>query len=237
LRNDLEGTDPDDVFSSIPYEKGARFLVLLERTAGRDRFDAFIRRYIDTFRFTSITTEEFLDFVKKELPGVAEEVGAERWLYEPGMPSNAPVFRSPRLEAVTALAAGFAAGERPNAKQIEAWTPAEMLVYLQGLPRPLDDEACRWLNDNLELTGRGNYEILVEWLTIAAASDYEPVFPRVREVLLHVGRMKYLRPLYKALGGHPRTRALAREIYVAAAPGYHELSRRAAEAVMAKYEA
>ncbi len=237
LRNDLEGTDPDDVFSSIPYEKGARFLVLLERTAGRKRFDAFIRRYIDTFRFTSITTEEFMDFVNQELPGVADQVDAQRWLYEPGMPPNAPVFRSPQLEAVNALADGFAAGERPRAQQIEGWTPAEMLVYLQGLPRPLDEESCRWLDENLELTGRGNYEILVEWLAIAAASDYEPVFDRVRRVLLRVGRMKYLRPLYKALGGHPRTRALAREVYAAASPGYHELSRRAAEAVMADYEA
>ena len=65
----------------------------------------------------------------------------------------------------------------------------------------------------LDLMKRGNYEILVEWLTIAAGSDYEPVFPRVREVLTRVGRMKYLRPLYGALGGHDRTRALAREIF------------------------
>jgi hypothetical protein len=236
LRNDLEGTDPDEVFSSIPYEKGARFLVLLERTAGRERFDAFIRRYIDRFRFTSITTEEFMDFVNEELPGVADEVDAQRWLYEPGMPSNAPVFRSSQLEALNALAGGFARGERPTAAQIESWSPAETLVYLQGLPRPLDEGECRWLDENLELTGRGNYEILVEWLTIAAASDYEPVFERVREVLLRVGRMKYLRPLYKALGGHPRTRALAREVYAAASPGYHELSRRVSQGLMDQYD-
>ena len=92
LRNDLTGTDPDDVFSSIPYEKGARFLVLLERTVGREKFDAFIRRYIDKFRFTSITTEEFMEFVDEELPGAAAEVGAQQWLYEPGMPANAPVL-------------------------------------------------------------------------------------------------------------------------------------------------
>ena len=236
LRNDLQGTDPDDVFSSIPYEKGARFLVLLERTAGRERFDAFIRSYIEEFRFTSINTEEFMDFVNQELPGAADEVGAQEWLYEPGMPRNAPVFRSPRLEALNELADGFAEGERPTGAQIESWSPAETLVYLQRLPRPLDEEACRWLDENLELTGRGNYEILVEWLTIAAASDYEPVFERVREVLLRVGRMKYLRPLYKALGGHPRTQALAREVYAAASPGYHELSRRVTEAVMDQYE-
>jgi aminopeptidase N len=237
LRNDLKGTDPDDVYSSIPYEKGSRFFALLERTAGRERFDAFIRRYIERFRFTSITTEEFMEFVEKELPGVAGEVDAQQWLYEPGMPPNAPVFRSPQLEALTTLAEGFSAGERPISQDIEGWSPAEMLVYLQRLPRPIDEDACRWLDESLQLTSRGNYEILVEWLTIAAASDYEPVFPRVKEVLVRVGRMKYLRPLYKALGGHPRTRALAREVYAAASPGYHELSRRASEAVMAQYPA
>jgi aminopeptidase N len=237
LRNDLKGTDPDDVFSSIPYEKGSRFLVLLERAAGRERFDAFIRRYIERFRFTSITTEEFMEFVEKELPGVAGEVDAQRWLYETGMPPNAPVFRSPQLEALTALAEGFSRGERPTGAQIEAWSPAEMLVYLQNVPRPVDEDACRWLDDSLQLTSRGNYEILVEWLTIAAASDYAPVFARVKDVLVRVGRMKYLRPLYKALGEHPRTRALAREVYAAASPGYHELSRRASEAVMDKYPA
>jgi len=109
LRNDLEGTDPDDVYSSIPYEKGSRFLALLEQTAGRERFDAFIRRYIEKFRFTSITTEEFLEFVEQELPGLAEKVDAQAWLYEPGMPQNAPVFRSGQLEALTALARGFSA--------------------------------------------------------------------------------------------------------------------------------
>jgi len=237
LRNDLTGTDPDDVYSSIPYEKGARFLVLLERIVGRERFDAFIRSYIEKFRFTSITTEEFMDFVNQELPGAADEVGAEEWLYQPGMPENAPVFRSSQLEALNELADGFADGSRPTAAQIESWSPAEMLVYLQRLPRPLDEEACRWLDENLELTGRGNYEILVEWLTIAAASDYEPALERVREVLLRVGRMKYLRPLYKALGGHPRTQALAREVYAAASPGYHELSRRVSEAAIDQYDA
>jgi hypothetical protein len=85
--------------------------------------------------------------------------------------------------------------------------------------------------------GRGNYEILVEWLTIAAASDYEPAFGRLEEVLLTVGRMKYLRPLYLAMGEHARTRALARSIYERARPGYHELSRRTAEDVLAGYEA
>jgi hypothetical protein len=47
--------------------------------------------------------------------------------------------------------------------------------------------------------------------------------------------MKYLRPLYAALGRHPRTRALARDVFAAAAPRYHQLSRRVATAVIEKY--
>lgn len=233
LRTDLAGIDPDDAFSSIPYEKGARFLTAIERKAGRARFDAFVREYIDRFRFTSITTEEFLAFLDERLPGMAMQVDARRWLYEPGMPDDAPVFHSARLEVLVRLAEGWSVGARPS--NSEEWTPSELLVYLQHLPREIDAAGCAWLDDRLKLTSRGNFEILVEWLTIATGSDYAPAFPRARDVLTRVGRMKYLRPLYGALGRHSRTRALAREIFLAAKDGYHSLSRRVVESVMEKY--
>lgn len=235
LRTELGGGDPDDAYSIVPYEKGARFFALLERTAGRERFDGFIRRYIERYRFTSITTEEFAAFLEDELPGIAAEVDAQAWLYEPGLPTNAPRWRSERLESLIALGVGFGAGERPSAEVVDGWSPSELLVYLQHVPRPLSAEECAWLDAQLSLMGRGNYEILVEWLTIAAASDYEPAFERLTEVLTTVGRMKYLRPLYLAMGGSPRTRALAREVFERAQAGYHELSRRTAEDVMAGY--
>jgi len=236
LRTHLEGVDPDDVYSSVPYEKGSLFVGLLERTVGRARFDEFIRAYIRRFHFTSVTTEQLMAFVEQQLPGVAAKVGAEAWLHEPGVPANAPVFRSASLEEITALAAGWPAGARPSEAQIARWSPAELLVYLQHLPRTLDRASCGWLDERLHLTGRGNYEILVEWLTIALGSDFEPVFGRARDVLMKVGRMKYLRPLFGALGRHARTRALAREIFAAAAPTYHTLSRRVVESVMEKYD-
>src|SRR5262249_7694325 len=55
LRLKLAGVDPDEAFSSIPYEKGARLWALVERTAGRAVFDKALREYIAAFRFTSIT--------------------------------------------------------------------------------------------------------------------------------------------------------------------------------------
>jgi leukotriene A-4 hydrolase/aminopeptidase len=235
LRTELKGIDPDEAFSLVPYEKGSRFLALIERTAGRERFDRFIRDYMAKFRFTSITSEEFLEFLEEKLPGVAAEVQADTWLYQSGMPANAPVFRSNRLEQLTTLAEQWGSGSRPSPVEAAGWKPEETLIYLQHLPRELDAAGCLWLDDNLKLSGRGNYEILVEWLTIAAASDYEPVFGKVREVLIGVGRMKYLRPLYTALGQHPRTRSLGREIFANARNGYHPVALRVVESVLEKY--
>jgi aminopeptidase N len=237
LRMHLEGIDPDDAFSSIPYEKGARLVAALEQEVGEERFLRFIRDYMDAFRFTSLTTEQFCAFVEAKLPGALEAVNAHAYLDEPGLPDTAPVFRSQQLDALTALAEGWAGGGRPNPQQIAAWKPSELQVYLQKLPRELSQADCAWLDGHLQLMGRGNHEILVEWLTLAAAADYEPAFPRIREVLLRVGRMKYLRPLYGALGVTPRTRALAREIFAAAGPGYHGLSRRVVQSVLESYPA
>jgi hypothetical protein len=163
------------------------------------------------------------------------EALAQQWLYETGMPPNAPVFTSAKLEELRALAQAWTAGTRPTPAQLQQWSPLEVLVFLQHLPRDLDHASLAWLDAQLHLTGRGNYEIVVEWLTIAAGSDYEPVFGRIREVLTQVGRMKFLRPLFVALGKHARTQQLGREIYDTARATYHSLSRRVIEAVMVQW--
>lgn len=38
----LEGEDPDDAFSSVPYEKGFNFLYFLDQTVGREKWNKFI---------------------------------------------------------------------------------------------------------------------------------------------------------------------------------------------------
>ncbi|MFH1842495.1 MAG: M1 family metallopeptidase [bacterium] len=225
LRTDLAGIDPDEVFSLVPYEKGAQLVLLLEDAVGRERFDEFLLKYIATFRFQSITTDEFLAFLEQELPGVYEKVQGPRWVEEPDMPDNELPVASPKVERVRELAKGWTDGARPAADAGESWSPTEWQLFLQDLPRQLPEADCRWLDDTFALTRQGNYEVLVEWLTIAAGSAYGPALPRVREVLTDVGRMKYLKPLYTALMRQPETAKLAREIYEDVQESYHPLSR------------
>jgi hypothetical protein len=200
---------------------------------GEAAFDRLIRDYMARFRFQSITTETFCAFVEEKFPGLLARVRAEDWLHQPGMPADAPRFASPRLQEIAGLAAAWKSGPA-SAAQILKLRPAELLLFLQQLPRELSVPDCARLDQELALTGRGNYEILVQWLCMAASAGHEPVFPRVREVLSSVGRMKYVRPLYQALGKTPAGRKLAREVFAAASPAYHGLTRRVAESVLAE---
>lgn len=237
LRCDLRGIDPDDVFSVVPYEKGARLLVLMERAAGRERFDAFMRSYMKKFEFCSITTEEFLEYLEEQLPGVAAQVDAKRWLYEVGLPETAPEFPSPRLERLLQLSQRVANGEKPASAEMSSLNATELMVFLEHLPRALPVETLRWLDETFELSKKGNAEITTQWLTLSAASQYEPAYERLGAFVRTAGRMKYLRPIYTAMGGSPETRQLARALAAETAPRQHPITRRMVEGVVASYPA
>jgi hypothetical protein len=230
LRTDLRGVDPDDAYSEVPYEKGYLFLRALEEGVGRQAFDRFLRRYVATFSFQSITTEVFTAFAREELPGALEKVGAAEWLEGTGIPKNAPVPVSARLEALAKLGA-----EPPSDALARTWTPTEWSLYLESLPRPLPEASCQELERRFGLTRSENFEILVSWLTLAAESGYAPVLPRIEEVLGRVGRMKYLKPLYTALAAAPGSRLLARQCFDKHRDGYHPIGRSAVEAILARY--
>ena len=97
----------------MPYEKGYLFLRALEDAVGRPAFDRFLKRYMDAFRFQSITTEELLELVRTELPGALEAVNAPRWIDGEGVPPGAPAARSSRLEQVERLRSPGPAAGRP----------------------------------------------------------------------------------------------------------------------------
>ena len=234
LKTPLDGVDPDEVYSEVPYEKGFLFVTLLERTVGRQQWDAVIKRYIGQFRFTSITTEELLEFLDRELPGVLDTIQARQWVYKPGLPANAPVFVSQRLENVRALARAWEHGKRPSQEDVAGWKAEEWQLYLKWLPREIAHEDCALLDRRFGLMSSGNYEILVNWLILAIRSGYEPALERTRGVLTTVGRMKYLRPLYQALLARSEFQAFAREVFDGMRDRYHTLSRVTIEGLFDK---
>jgi leukotriene-A4 hydrolase len=226
LRTRLQGVDPDEAFSQVPYEKGYLFLKALESAAGRPAFDAFLRQYLQTFRFQALTTEQFLAFTREKLPGALEKVDASRWLDSPGLPADAPLPRSARLDAVKAVK-----GAPPEALAA-TWSPAEWQLYLEVLPRPVPAALCAQLDDAYALTRSRNSEVLVAWLTIAVEANHAPALARAEEVLKTVGRMKYLRPLYQSLTRSQQGVQGARALFEKTRSSYHPIAQRVIDSLL-----
>jgi leukotriene-A4 hydrolase len=233
LRNRLEGVDPDDVYSLVPYEKGCLFLIALDRAVGRERFDRFLAEYIQRFRFQSITTETFLTFLDESLPEHKGKVDVAEWIDGVGLPKDAPAQPSARLERLQALAKDLREGRRPEETELAALNATEWQVFLSLIGKRLDAKDCAWLDKRFALSTKQNLEIRVGFLAIAAASGHEPSFPAIRTTLLATGRGKYLRPLYTGLleGGAAGKKA-AQSIATEALPGYHPVAQGMVESLL-----
>ncbi|HYE73184.1 MAG TPA: M1 family metallopeptidase, partial [Blastocatellia bacterium] len=229
LHIDLSGRDPDDGATRVPYEKGALFLRQLEETFGRERFDQFLRSYFDHFAFQSITTQDFVNYLKQNLFSKDEQLAAkiplDEWLYKPGLPASAP---EPKSDAFAKVAEQADAWQRGTVKadQIKSkdWTTQEWIHFLRHLPPQLSKEQMTELDRTFHLTQSGNSEIAHQWLLMAIRHKYEPAYPRLEEYLTTIGRRKLVRPLYEELMKTDDGKARAKAIYQKARPGYHPIT-------------
>jgi leukotriene-A4 hydrolase len=220
LRNDLRGIDPDEAYSSVPYEKGYLLLRKLEETAGRPAWDGFLRAYLGMFRFQSITTQEFLDFLEAQLPGLAARAGALEFIDQPGLPPDAPQPRSARVE-------------RLRCGEAEPGDPTELLVVLQAFAP--DVTKLRELDARYGLSDRRSLELRHAFVLLQLRAGAPEAVDAARRVLLETGRMRYLRPLYTELARrHPEA---ARRIYQEGRGGYHNIARALVQGVLKEHGA
>ncbi|RPH92146.1 M1 family peptidase, partial [candidate division KSB1 bacterium] len=233
LKTDLTGIDPDEVFSSVPYEKGFLFIVAVERAVGREAFDGFIRSYIRNFKFSSITTSQFVEYLTKQLPDAAKKVDLNRWIHEPGLPDSAPEFASGMIDDVRNVRVRWDQGERDLRAAVAHWNTHQIVLFLEELPTRLPEADCAAL-DNLWVAQTKNCEILLPFYCIAAGSSYRKVFPAIRDFLSTIGRGKYLKPLYRTLHENPETRALACELFEEYKDRYHSVGRLAVQRILEK---
>jgi leukotriene-A4 hydrolase len=58
----LKGIDPDDSFSSVPYERGMNLLFHLQQRVGKENFHAFFKHYVATHASKTVNSQGFKDF-------------------------------------------------------------------------------------------------------------------------------------------------------------------------------
>jgi leukotriene-A4 hydrolase len=231
LLPDLDGRDPDDAYSYVPYEQGALFLSFLEAKFGRDVFDQFLRRWFDEHAFQSVTTAQFLEFLSIHLlsmkPDAVNADQIQEWLHTEGIPAFAVVPISDALTKVEqARDAWIQTGSLETyAETSSAWSTQEWVHFLDSLPRTLDADRLRTLDHQMKLTDSPNAEIAFAWFRLAIANHYDAAFPAMERYMIRIGRRKFIVPLYRDLLKTQDGKSLASRIYARARDGYHPLAQ------------
>ncbi|HMK09619.1 MAG TPA: leukotriene A4 hydrolase C-terminal domain-containing protein, partial [Anaerolineales bacterium] len=212
LKYSQAGVDPEQVMSTIPYEKGYAFLVRLERLVGRPAFDAFTRRYIAAHRFQTITTEAFITLMRRELPQIFDRVDVHAWLYEPGFPDDAPAFESALVDDVSARLFDYQEGRLPQRRTVAGWNTAQIYLFLQYLPRVIPLEDCRAIESAFALDRTRVPYFLSHFLEIAVRSGLREALPRAENLVATVGRLLITRPVFQAIAETDWSRPHARPL-------------------------
>ncbi|KAJ6772892.1 LEUKOTRIENE A-4 HYDROLASE [Salix koriyanagi] len=218
LKNNQEGVDPDDMYSRVPYEKGFQFLWRIEHQIGRPAFDEFLKKYIATFKFKSIDTGIFLDFLKANVHGIENDIDLQLWTEGTGIPPDAHEPVSNLYIKITSLANDFKLGRIPREDEVASWKGQEWELYLKNLPRAVEPSQVLALDARYRL-----------------CRDY---YGEVEKTLKEVGRMKYLRPLYSGLvqgPGNEEDKILAKRLFAEARECYHPIAQGVIEAIFAKH--
>ncbi|WP_374556283.1 M1 family metallopeptidase [Thermomonas sp.] len=234
--------DPDDQSSATVYTKGAWFLQFLEKRFGRAVFDPWLKGYFDHFAFQSITTQQFRAYLKANLidkhPNVVTMQEVDQWLYEPGIPGNAPQVESGKFSTVNAARIAWqGSGQLPDKSITGAWSTQEWVHFIEGMPETLKAEQLAQLDAAYHFTGTPNGEIAMRWYPLAERSGYAAAREEMGKFLERVGRRKLILPIYKALVATPDGLAFAEQVFAKAKPATHPITAGSVEAILAAAKA
>lgn len=226
LTRDPDTSSNNYTDEGLAYPKGAWLLRTLEERAGRAVFDPFLRGWFDGHAFQSVTTGQFVAYLRSNLlaahPQVMSDAELDEWLYGPGIPSSATRAKSPRLDALDAATAAWLKGELPTARlDTKNWSALEWMKFLNDIDNKADAARLKELDAAFGLAKSTNNEVAFRFYRAAAHAGYREVRPQVQAFLMSVGRKKFVVPLYTALRANPADRAWAEAIYKAARERYH----------------
>ncbi len=237
LAYDVRGRDPDEVFSSIPYQRGNLLLEYLEHKFGRAKFDAFLRGWFDDNAFQSKTTEDFIAYLEARLlapnPGVVSRAKIDEWILAASMPADTIYAQSDAFTKTDEQRNAFLEGRLPaSGLKTASWSAHEWQHFLDNMPAGLTPAQMLELDRQFALTRNPNSYIAMSWFRQAIRHKYEAATPAVERFLLSVGRMRFVNPLYRELAKTPEGRAFAERVFAKARPTYHPIAQAGVERIL-----
>jgi len=116
-------------------------------------------------------------------------------------------------------------------ESINKWHTLTVLLFFERLTNETSDKEIKFSEKYMEHLDKTynftkkNAEIRTKWFVFCIAQDYKKIDKDIKELLLTVGRMKFLRPIYRQLKVQGRVE-FALEIFNEAKSFYHSMSTK-----------
>ena len=239
LSPDFGTNDPDDGFSTVPYEKGYQFLIFIEKLIGNDNFKEVMQRYIKKYQYKSVDHTAFKEvleglikenYKKKQAKKIIAEIKWDKWLYEKGIPTYKNYFSSEYLKDAEKLAEDFINEKEDDSsvlKKFKDWHTNVKLAFLNYLlenKEKINETIAQNLKKKLNLAEDYNSEIKYMWYLLALDKKMDEEIPNIENFLQTHGRLKYIRPVYFAWMEKDFTQA--KEFFEKIKHLYHPFARR-----------
>ncbi|CAL8278208.1 leukotriene A-4 hydrolase [Gadus morhua] len=204
----LQDVNPDDAFSSVPYEKGFALLYHLEELLGGPVvFMGFVKSYIQMFAYGSATTEEWKAYLFtyfQDKVDVLNKVDWNAWMHTPGMPPVKPQYDTTMADSCIALCSKWTkAGEADlggfTAADLTTLSSHQVIEFLSLLlqEEPLPLTHVKRMQEAYDFNSCINAEIRARWLRLCVKSRWEEAVPKALQMATEQGRMKFTRPLFR----------------------------------------
>ena len=212
----LTGIDPDDAFSSVPYEKGQTLLWYLEElVGGKTLFEPFFKSYVAHFQYRSIVSQDFVDYLMeyfKNSPDVIDrldKVDWEAWFHTPGMPCIIPKYDTSLATCCTDLckewcdwnSAGCPEPCPFSGSDLKTFSSGQIQQFLSELliAEPLNPKTIDVMRPLYSFDSVRNSEIKMRWLRLGLKAQIkEAIAPAIEFATSH-GRLTLVRPIFRFL--------------------------------------
>ena len=211
LHIDMNDVDPDDSFSSVPYEKGCAFLTYLQDlVGGASQFEPFLKAHVLRFQYGTVSWDQWKLFFEQYFieHDVSEEklatIDWDAWIHSPGMPPVKPSVDTQLYDATVMAVESWL--EKGSCKMEDNWNSDQKVVFLDQLiekfTQPgfkMDASLLHKIDERYQFSKTKNSEIIFNWCTLCIRAHHEDVFELTVKFLVDQGRMKFVRPLFRDL--------------------------------------
>lgn len=228
LHLELAGRDPDEGMTDIAYEKGYFFLRRVEEVVGRQKMDAFLKEYFKKYAFQSLTTAQFVNYMDESLfkdnEALKNKINLMEWIYKPGLPADMPVVSSEQFAFIDSVVIAWKKGVRAEGLKGRVRSANEQLYLIKSMPQKLSVADMAKIDREFGFTQSGNAELNAAWFLHAIRNRYRVADSAIEHFLIHVGRRKFIIPLYTEMAKTSEGKQWAKKVYKQARPNYHPVS-------------